>query len=186
MAAALDISPQHFTRQVMADHYDGFAPTMQDPQPFTPTSFPPQYPPEAISAYHPVPSPHMQHPIPRRPISPEMLFNQGHAWEEEARRSSLYAESSRSSFSSEDIHQPSMFAPFPESSTAHSVQPEPAEPPQPPPSWSMSGSLDPATGIYQTAPEHPRVRTQQACEKCRSRKAKVHTSPLCLRLVCPD
>ncbi|OBZ79537.1 hypothetical protein A0H81_00058 [Grifola frondosa] len=40
------------------------------------------------------------------------------------------------------------------------------------PSWSLSGSLDPVTGVFQRTPEHPRMRTAQACEKCRIRKAK--------------
>jgi hypothetical protein len=38
---------------------------------------------------------------------------------------------------------------------------------------SLAGSLDPATGIFYRTPEHPRLRTAQACEKCRTRKAKV-------------
>ncbi|KAF8908412.1 hypothetical protein CPB85DRAFT_1309362 [Mucidula mucida] len=37
---------------------------------------------------------------------------------------------------------------------------------------SMAGSLDPSTGIFYRTPEHPRLRTAQACEKCRIRKAK--------------
>lgn len=41
------------------------------------------------------------------------------------------------------------------------------------PAWSVSGSLDPVTGVFQRMPEHPRLRTAQACEKCRARKAKV-------------
>lgn len=38
---------------------------------------------------------------------------------------------------------------------------------------TLSGSLDPSTGIFYRAPEHPRLRTAQACDKCRTRKAKV-------------
>ncbi|KAG7440329.1 uncharacterized protein BT62DRAFT_629245 [Guyanagaster necrorhizus] len=37
---------------------------------------------------------------------------------------------------------------------------------------SFAGSLDPSTGIFYRTPEHPRLRTAQACEKCRTRKAK--------------
>ncbi|KAH9931328.1 uncharacterized protein B0H18DRAFT_1209003 [Fomitopsis serialis] len=40
------------------------------------------------------------------------------------------------------------------------------------PAWSVSGSLDPVTGVFQRMAEHPRLRTAQACEKCRARKAK--------------
>ncbi|KAF5346405.1 hypothetical protein D9758_012757 [Tetrapyrgos nigripes] len=36
----------------------------------------------------------------------------------------------------------------------------------------LAGSLDPSTGIFYRTPEHPRLRTAQACEKCRTRKAK--------------
>ncbi|OCH88831.1 hypothetical protein OBBRIDRAFT_836276 [Obba rivulosa] len=53
-----------------------------------------------------------------------------------------------------------------------------------PTSWSLSGSLDPATGVFQRAPEHPRLRTAQACEKCRIRKAKCSGDrPTCARCV---
>lgn len=39
-------------------------------------------------------------------------------------------------------------------------------------SAGVSGSLDPETGIFLRTVEHPRLRTAQACEKCRIRKAK--------------
>ena len=41
---------------------------------------------------------------------------------------------------------------------------------------TLAGSLDPSTGIFYRTPEHPRLRTAQACEKCRTRKAKVRTT----------
>lgn len=41
---------------------------------------------------------------------------------------------------------------------------------------TLAGSLDPSTGIFYRTPEHPRLRTAQACEKCRTRKAKVRRS----------
>ena len=44
------------------------------------------------------------------------------------------------------------------------------------PRMTLAGSLDPATGIFYRTPEHPRLRTAQACEKCRTRKAKVRYS----------
>ncbi|KAJ3874999.1 hypothetical protein F5051DRAFT_472051 [Lentinula edodes] len=37
---------------------------------------------------------------------------------------------------------------------------------------TLAGSLDPSTGVFYRTPEHPRLRTAQACEKCRTRKAK--------------
>ncbi|THH14081.1 hypothetical protein EW146_g6214 [Bondarzewia mesenterica] len=47
---------------------------------------------------------------------------------------------------------------------------------------TLSGSLDPSTGVFSRAPEHPRMRTAQACEKCRLRKAKCSGEhPVCQR-----
>ncbi|KAJ4496584.1 hypothetical protein C8R41DRAFT_263916 [Lentinula lateritia] len=37
---------------------------------------------------------------------------------------------------------------------------------------TLAGSLNPSTGVFYRTPEHPRLRTAQACEKCRTRKAK--------------
>ncbi|KAG6867934.1 hypothetical protein C0993_009366 [Termitomyces sp. T159_Od127] len=72
--------------------------------------------------------------------------------------------------------------------------PDPQDPPPPPPPpapythdllaprLALAGSLDPATGIFYRSPEHPRLRTAQACEKCRTRKAKCSGEhPTCKR-----
>ncbi|KAF8897996.1 hypothetical protein CPB84DRAFT_1825504 [Gymnopilus junonius] len=49
---------------------------------------------------------------------------------------------------------------------------------------TFAGSLDPATGIFYRTPEHPRLRTAQACEKCRTRKAKCSGEhPSCKRCI---
>jgi hypothetical protein len=48
-------------------------------------------------------------------------------------------------------------------------------PATPTPRITLAGSLDPTTGIFYRTPEHPRLRTAQACDKCRTRKAKVRT-----------
>ncbi|KDR73193.1 hypothetical protein GALMADRAFT_158320 [Galerina marginata CBS 339.88] len=49
---------------------------------------------------------------------------------------------------------------------------------------TLAGSLDPATGIFYRTPEHPRLRTAQACEKCRTRKAKCSGEhPSCKRCI---
>ncbi|KAJ3574585.1 hypothetical protein NP233_g1674 [Leucocoprinus birnbaumii] len=49
---------------------------------------------------------------------------------------------------------------------------------------SLAGSLDPTTGIFYRTPEHPRLRTAQACEKCRTRKAKCSGEhPSCKRCI---
>ncbi len=53
----------------------------------------------------------------------------------------------------------------------HVAQQQQASPSQS--AWTLSGSLDPSTGVFQRTMEHPRLRTAQACEKCRTRKAKV-------------
>lgn len=50
-------------------------------------------------------------------------------------------------------------------------------------SWGGVGSLDPATGVFSRASDHPRIRTAQACEKCRARKAKVSIVSLFARVV---
>ncbi|KAJ7474800.1 hypothetical protein FB451DRAFT_1397674 [Mycena latifolia] len=58
--------------------------------------------------------------------------------------------------------------------------------PPPPPRMTLAGSLDLTTGIFYRTPEHPRLRTAQACDKCRTRKAKVllRGPPLLRGLVC--
>ena len=38
---------------------------------------------------------------------------------------------------------------------------------------AFTESVDPSTGLVFRTPEHPRLRTAQACQKCRLRKAKV-------------
>ncbi|KAJ7038357.1 hypothetical protein C8F04DRAFT_1255941 [Mycena alexandri] len=54
----------------------------------------------------------------------------------------------------------------------------------PAPRITLAGSLDPTTGIFYRTPEHPRLRTAQACEKCRTRKAKCSGDhPACARCV---
>ncbi|KAI0292230.1 hypothetical protein B0F90DRAFT_281758 [Multifurca ochricompacta] len=55
--------------------------------------------------------------------------------------------------------------------------------PQPLRSWGGAGSLDPATGVFSRAADHPRIRTAQACEKCRARKAKACLFPPLLSIV---
>ncbi|KAJ7929540.1 hypothetical protein B0H13DRAFT_1859534 [Mycena leptocephala] len=57
-------------------------------------------------------------------------------------------------------------------STGWPFDPHPLDDPLLAPRITIGGSLDPATGIFYRTPEHPRLRTAQACEKCRSRKAK--------------
>ena len=38
---------------------------------------------------------------------------------------------------------------------------------------AFTETVDPSTGLLLRTPEHPRLRTAQACQKCRLRKAKV-------------
>jgi hypothetical protein len=67
-------------------------------------------------------------------------------------------------------------------STGWPFDPHPLDDPLLAPRITIGGSLDPATGIFYRTPEHPRLRTAQACEKCRSRKAKVCFSLLLFSL----
>lgn len=74
------------------------------------------------------------------------------------------------------------YPPYPTAPSAFSQSPTMALPQDltgpPIPRWTLAGSLDPTTGIFYRTPEHPRLRTAQACEKCRTRKAKVLTVDL--------
>jgi len=89
-------------------------------------------------------------------------------------------------------HSPQSWPPYEGTTMGMSVlydsfpSPSPFPPPRlspPPPPMNgglqhtrtLAGSLDPATGIFYRTPEHPRLRTAQACEKCRTRKAKVNS-----------
>ncbi|GJE89427.1 Zn(II)2Cys6 transcription factor [Phanerochaete sordida] len=118
----------------------------------------------------------LRQPVPRRPVSPEFLISHGHGMLPMPAPSQPLFE--HGSFASGSYTLPPSFAP-----PTEAPAPADEQPPPPPPSWAMSGSLDPVTGIYQTAPEHPRVRTQQACEKCRGRKAKCSGERPCARCV---
>ncbi|KAJ7262842.1 hypothetical protein C8J57DRAFT_1719101 [Mycena rebaudengoi] len=79
--------------------------------------------------------------------------------------------------------------PFPATYHQQHLPPATTSPPAPPhphprghPRITLAGSLDPATGIFYRTPEHPRLRTAQACEKCRTRKAKCSGEhPACAR-----
>lgn len=108
----------------------------------------------------------VHHPSPVRPIP------SGLGWAETTPHT--YEHPSAHSYPSTSLSQPSIFV---SSSSSRSMVPSETtstlDHSAPPPPWTMSGSLDPSTGIYQVAPEHPRIRTAQACEKCRGRKAKV-------------
>ncbi|KAF8557201.1 hypothetical protein OG21DRAFT_1482465 [Imleria badia] len=55
-------------------------------------------------------------------------------------------------------------------------------PPDAAPRCAFRGSLDPTTGIFYRLPEGARIRTAQACDKCRIRKAKCSGDhPVCER-----
>ncbi|KAI0089794.1 hypothetical protein BDY19DRAFT_992757 [Irpex rosettiformis] len=95
-------------------------------------------------------------------------------WTETAHRSYYQEPPATQSYPPTSISQPSMFVSSPSSRpiAPSETMPSVDRSALPPPPWTMSGSLDPSTGVYQVAPEHPRIRTAQACEKCRGRKAK--------------
>ncbi|KAI6044571.1 hypothetical protein EDC04DRAFT_2935981 [Pisolithus marmoratus] len=77
-------------------------------------------------------------------------------------------------------------SPVSPSPLSHLAQPALAISNSPPdtgiPRRAVAGSLDPSTGIFYRTPEPPRLRTAQACEKCRVRKAKCSGEhPACQR-----
>ncbi|THH28720.1 hypothetical protein EUX98_g5468 [Antrodiella citrinella] len=132
-------------------------------------------------AHHPE-HPPLQEPVPIRHSSPQILYPVANRVEEpDAPRAQFLDENAGSNSNMLYFPSaPSMFAPSGGPWTVPQQQDQPA--PEPQPSWTMSGSLDPNTGIFQRAPEHPRVRTAQACEKCRARKAKCSGEhPACQR-----
>ncbi|KAJ7929566.1 hypothetical protein B0H13DRAFT_2539644 [Mycena leptocephala] len=56
-----------------------------------------------------------------------------------------------------------------------------------PPRITNGGSLDPTTANVHRTPEHPRLRTARACERCRSRKTKCSGEhPSCSRCLAHD
>ncbi|KAJ7763138.1 hypothetical protein DFH07DRAFT_956510 [Mycena maculata] len=76
----------------------------------------------------------------------------------------------------EDMDHDELFPPPPPIAHGHWAFEPPA------PRIALAGSLDPTTGIFYRTPEHPRLRTAQACEKCRTRKAKCSGEhPSCAR-----
>ncbi|RPD56325.1 hypothetical protein L227DRAFT_566174 [Lentinus tigrinus ALCF2SS1-6] len=77
-----------------------------------------------------------------------------------------------------NVHYPTHYDPV-GSAAAYSQQANLA--PQPPQQQHLSGSLDPTTGEFHRTVEHPRLRTAQACEKCRIRKAKCTGDSPCSR-----
>ena len=110
----------------------------------------------------------VHHPTPMRPVPT------GLEWSETTPRAYHPESSSSQYYPPTSISQPSMFVSSHSSrSLAPSETTSTVDHSAPPPPWTMSGSLDPSTGVYMVAPEHPRIRTAQACEKCRGRKAKV-------------
>lgn len=49
---------------------------------------------------------------------------------------------------------------------------------------ALAGSLDLSTGTFYNTQEHPRMRTAQACDACRTRKAKVRSVSLLREWAC--
>ncbi|KAI0791899.1 hypothetical protein C8Q75DRAFT_805497 [Abortiporus biennis] len=133
--------------------------------------------------------PPAQEPSPHRSLSPPSLYSSNITWTDpdpstHFPMNSTVGSAPELSYYPETAPTFPPTAPFASTSTWSTVEPQPPAPPpsKPPPSWTMSGSLDPATGVFQRAPEHPRVRTAQACEKCRIRKAKCSGEhPTCQR-----
>ncbi|KAI4522916.1 hypothetical protein K525DRAFT_283259 [Schizophyllum commune Loenen D] len=116
---------------------------------------------------------HMGHAQPQGwAPGPEQSFRAS----EQGLRASDLQQSFRSeqSFRPSEHPFPSAFAPFDGFPAGSSHPPPRLEPPSlHPTSRNLGGPLDgPGGGIFYRSPEHPRLRTAQACEKCRVRKAK--------------
>lgn len=121
--------------------------------------------------------PSIHEPLPTRPISPGLLYRSTLPWNEPEPQSHPYlgsvSESAPSTFNNfHNVYAPQSisYSPYPVSTSIESQSTSSSRP------WemgAMAGSLDVTTGVYQRVPDHPRVRTAQACEKCRIRKAKV-------------
>ncbi|KAH8091373.1 hypothetical protein BXZ70DRAFT_1011186 [Cristinia sonorae] len=124
-------------------------------------------------------------PMPVRPVSPQVLYHEtALATNEAGPSTSRYLDESAGSSSRTNYFptNPSIFTPAAEGTWSIAQQVPPSNPPSPPPpSWAMSGSLDPNTGEYKRATESTRVRTEHACEPCRRRKAKCTGERVCRR-----
>lgn len=175
MTMALAMKPSSFmSEQYMLDHLLHPLPPLSSSQSmpydmhagFVPSPYQMQPMPYEVQQANEM----MHHPSPIRPI----VATNG--WSHQSSQPQCLDQPAPS-FPPSSISQPSIFVQESNSRVSY-VAPQVADSSvPPPPPWTMSGSLDPSTGVYQIAPEHPRIRTAQACEKCRGRKAKV-----CLKL----
>ena len=125
--------------------------------------------------------PAIHEPAPTRPISPGALYRSSLPWNNEHDAQPFMGATSESAPSTSNTFYDNVFTPqsftFPAFPTSTpKAEPQPSSSGQPWDMGAMAGSLDVKTGVYQRVPEHPRVRTAQACEKCRARKAKVRIS----------
>ncbi|CAL1697123.1 unnamed protein product [Somion occarium] len=132
----------------------------------------------------------IREPAPIRASSPHVLYEAPGSWgkvepqEQSLNGTAGSAPSTSNSLFHNDFRnvyappQVASFHNYPASTSIKSPAPSDRRP------WemgAMAGSLDVNTGVYQRAPEHPRVRTAQACEKCRIRKAKCSGETPCQR-----
>ncbi|KAI9070002.1 hypothetical protein FKP32DRAFT_1558602 [Trametes sanguinea] len=112
-----------------------------------------------------------------RPASPHSLYAANSAWGAPESYGGAQYEAAGPSSSSflhnlQNVIESSHTSQVQQSINAAQAAAAQQRPTTPSSSWTLSGSLDPATGVFQRSVEHPRLRTAQACEKCRIRKAK--------------
>ncbi|OSC96683.1 hypothetical protein PYCCODRAFT_1259471 [Trametes coccinea BRFM310] len=124
-----------------------------------------------------------------RPASPQAIYTANSAWGAPETYGGAPFEAAGPSSSSflhslQNVIESSHTSQVQQSINAAQAAAASQRPTTPSSSWTLSGSLDPATGVFQRSVEHPRLRTAQACEKCRIRKAKCSGDhPACQRCI---
>ncbi|TFK48009.1 hypothetical protein OE88DRAFT_1665018 [Heliocybe sulcata] len=180
---ALDIDnthlPQDLSYYLPAEHSYDLEQFYQPHNYLSPLSMQPQVPPPQYDvplSPRSVP-PYQQFPPSNHqwaPLDPDFTFPGPSS---DPRRSSIPHEQAAYYEQATDPHA-SLQSVQPSASTSVAPPGIPAE------HWTMTGSLDPSNNMSYRSAEHPRMRTAQACEKCRVRKAKCSGEhPACARCV---
>ncbi|KAH9885570.1 hypothetical protein C8Q73DRAFT_659618 [Cubamyces lactineus] len=158
----------------------------------------PEHPDAYLNPYHSsaIPYPYLdshlsQYSLPHRPTSPHSVYTASSGWAapdaygvpyDAASSSSSFLHNLQNVIDSTHTSQVQQSANAAQAAAAAAASQRSSSPSSS--SWTLSGSLDPATGVFQRSVEHPRLRTAQACEKCRIRKAKCSGDhPACQRCI---
>ncbi|KAI0323842.1 hypothetical protein GY45DRAFT_1263944 [Cubamyces sp. BRFM 1775] len=158
----------------------------------------PEHPEAYLNPYHssPMAYPYLdshltQYSLPHRPASPHSVYTATSGWAapdaygapyDAASTSSSFLHNLQNVIDSTHTSQVQQSANAAQAAAVAAAAQRSSSPSSS--SWTLSGSLDPTTGVFQRSVEHPRLRTAQACEKCRIRKAKCSGDhPACQRCV---